>query len=62
MRFSTSFSEEEIAFLDGLLRTLLRGGDASMFVRSRSFANVMRKVVAMKEKVGAPLNSPDEGS
>lgn len=54
MRLSTSFSEEEVAFLDGLLRVLLRGGDASMFVRHHAFASVMKKVIAMKEKVANP--------
>jgi hypothetical protein len=62
MRFSTSFSEEEISFLDGLLRTLIRGGDATMFVRNKAFANVMRKVLSMREKVSSNGMPPTETS
>lgn len=51
MRQSTSFSEEEVAFLDELFRILLRGGDASRLIRNRSFANVMRKIHAMKGRI-----------
>lgn len=53
MRQSTSFSDEEIQLLDELFRILLRGGDARRLVRNRAFANVMRKVLSMKERAQA---------
>jgi hypothetical protein len=52
-RQSTSFSDEEIHLLDEMFRILIRGGDARRLVRNRAFANVMRKVSAMKERAKA---------
>lgn len=52
MRISNSFSEGEIAVIDFILTTLLRGGTPSMAVRSKDFASLCRKVQAMKSRVG----------
>ena len=51
MRISNSFSEDEIAVLDFILSTLLRGGSPAMATRNKDFASLCRKVVAMKAKV-----------
>ena len=53
MRISNSFSEGEIAILDFILTTLLRGGSAQMATRNKDFAPLCRKVVAMKQKAEA---------
>lgn len=50
MRISNSFSEGEIAVLDFILTTLLRGGSPQMATRNKDFASVCRKVGAMKQK------------
>lgn len=50
MRISNSFSEGEIAVMDFILTTLLRGGSAQMATRNKDFASLCRKVVAMKQK------------
>ncbi len=51
MRISNSFSDGEIAVMDFILTTLLRGGSAQMATRNKDFASLCRKVVAMKQKV-----------
>lgn len=51
MRISNSFSEGEIAVLDFVLSTLLRGGSPQMATRNKDFASLCRKVVAMRHKV-----------
>jgi hypothetical protein len=50
MRISNSFSEGEIAVIDFILTTLLRGGSAQMATRNKDFASLCRKVAAMKQK------------
>lgn len=50
MRISNSFSEGEIAVMDFILTTLLRGGSPQMATRNKDFASLCRKVVAMKQK------------
>lgn len=51
MRISNSFSEGEIAIMEFILQTLLRGGSAQMATRSKDYASLCRKVAAMKAKV-----------
>lgn len=51
MRISNSFSEGEIAVMDFILTTLLRGGSAQMATRNKDFGSLCRKVLAMKQKV-----------
>lgn len=51
MRISNSFSDGEIAVMDFILTTLLRGGSAQMATRNKDFASLCRKVIAMKQKV-----------
>ncbi len=51
MRISNSFSEGEIAILDFILQTLLRGGSPQMATRNKEFASLYRKVVTMKTRV-----------
>ncbi|MEM1415745.1 MAG: hypothetical protein AAGH15_12635 [Myxococcota bacterium] len=51
MRISNSFSEGEIAILDFILQTLLRGGSPQMATRNMEFASLYRKVVTMKTRV-----------
>lgn len=48
---STSFRASEIEWLDQLLKTVLRGGDALFLVRSSVASNVIRKVNAMKRSL-----------
>lgn len=60
MRLSTSFSEEEVLFLDELMRLMTRGGDPSIILRNRSFAGVARKVLAMKERFSKKADKPVE--
>lgn len=60
MRLSTSFSEEEILFLDELMRLMSRGGDPSIILRNKSFAGVARKVLAMKERFAKKADKPVE--
>jgi hypothetical protein len=50
MRISNSFSEGEIAVMDFILTTLLRGGSPQMATRNKDFASLCRKIVAMKQK------------
>jgi hypothetical protein len=50
MRISNSFSEGEIAVMDFILTTLLRGGSAQMATRNKDFSSLCRKVIAMKQK------------
>lgn len=50
MRISNSFSEGEIAVMDFILTTLLRGGSPHMATRNKDFASVCRKISAMKKK------------
>jgi hypothetical protein len=50
MRISNSFSEGEIAVMEFILQTLLRGGSAQMATRNKDFASLCRKVAAMKKK------------
>ena len=40
MRISNSFSEGEIAVIDFILTTLLRGGSAQMATRNKDFASL----------------------
>ncbi len=51
MRISNSFSEGEIAVIDFILTTLLRGGSPQMATRSKDFASLCRKVASMKQRV-----------
>lgn len=51
MRISNSFSESEVQILEFVLQTLLRGGSPSMAVRNKDFASLLRKVMAMKDKI-----------
>lgn len=51
MRISNSFSEGEIAVIDFILTTLLRGGSAQMATRNKDFASLCRKVASMKQRV-----------
>ncbi len=51
MRISNSFSESEVQILEFVLQTLLRGGSPSMAVRHKDFASLLRKVMAMKDKI-----------
>ncbi|MEO0321971.1 MAG: hypothetical protein AAF447_03370 [Myxococcota bacterium] len=51
MRISNSFSEGEVAILDFILQTLLRGGSPQMATRNKEFASLYRKVVTMKTRV-----------
>lgn len=45
---SMSFTPAEVAALDALTKTLLRGGDARQHARSPELRSVMRKVEVMK--------------
>ncbi len=70
MRISNSFSEGEIAVIDFILTTLLRGGSAQMATRNKDFASLCRKVASMKQRVEEkrredilrPRTAPDQSS
>lgn len=47
-----SFSRREVFWLQQLLQTLVRGGDARSLVRAPEAAAVHRKVRVMKARVG----------
>lgn len=47
---SQSFTEGEIAVLDFIMSTLLRGGTPAMAMRHKDFAGVARKTMAMKKR------------
>jgi len=48
---SQSFGAEEVALLDQIVKTLLRGGDARNLRRAAPFANLARKVQKMSETI-----------
>lgn len=51
MRISNSFSEGEVAVLEFILQTLLRGGTPNLATRNADFASVYRKVITMKTRL-----------
>ncbi len=59
MRVSTSFSEEEIQFLDELFKILTRGGDPKLLLRAKALPGLMRKVVAARERLGLAPTEKD---
>lgn len=50
MRLSQSFNEDEVAWLDQVLRTLQRGGDCRVLARSPLLGAWRRKVTSMKQR------------
>jgi hypothetical protein len=48
---SQSFREPEVRLLDQILKTLIRGGDPHVLVRSASFPSLMRKVATMRTRI-----------
>lgn len=59
MRVSTSFSEEEIRFLDELFKVLTRGGDVRLLLRAKALPGLMRKVVSARERLGLEATEKD---
>lgn len=57
---STSFGPDEVMMLKELFAKLLNGGDVKTLVRSKSFANVHRKVFAMERTVARMRERRDE--
>lgn len=50
---SQSFTAEEIALLDQMLRAARRGGDASVMARHPAFGSLCRKVQVMNKRTRA---------
>jgi hypothetical protein len=59
---SNSFREEEIIFMDQLLRTIARGGDTNVLVRSPDFATFRGKVARMLMKLEAKKQKERSGA
>jgi hypothetical protein len=57
---SQSFSEDELALLEFIEKTLLRGGDAQVAVRNKNFASLCRKTAAMRDRVTNQKRLRDE--
>lgn len=60
MRISTSFSDEEIGFLVGLVQCLLRRGDPSILLRSKVFASIFKKIMAMEARINVSTINASE--
>jgi len=50
IRFSTSFSEEEIDAMYQFFSKTMKGEDVKYVTKNKSFSSVIKKIIAMKNK------------